>query len=913
MKYIQAINNEWIDIIFLDNINLIGFRKFNDDVGKFYFENDYFTIIWDKWGKESFKNVNNNMSLYANISNEYIEIFIEKKEWKDICKLYIYQNKIIRKYNNNDVGTFSFDKNDLIINWSAHGEEKFYQSYNNNKKYNGKYYVSYNTKNNYDMNDNRNDNKNYNRNDVNNRIKMIAIVFPQFHEVEENNKFWGQGFTEWTLLKNIPRIVNGQIIKQPHDDIGYFNLNDYEHRKYMRVLAQQFNIYGFCYYHYWFKNKKVMYEPLELMLKDGEPNVPYFFCWANEQWTKRWDGGNNEILISQDYSDIEGNIEHFYYLLDFFKTENYIKQNNKPIFIFYRIEEENIDEINNIIILWNKLAIENGFDGIHFMKFLGPFNNNIFLENIDGYAEFEPGYATQTYFNEIMSEDTNKIFENNEYNEKAYLNKNSDIVENGYEHYINSSEKERNFRTSKFFVYDGEILYDKILDLKRVYKEQHRGISLNWNNTPRRNYTSTDYSKYPHYYKNINPKLFGATLKKIFDKINNDKNDNYNDKYDQRETNNFLFISAWNEWNEQAILEPNKEDGYSYLLEVRKVYSEFYDSPIQKTILNIAHLGGGTEKYMNDLKQIFINYKFIDFIKYENDINYDEVYKNIDTVHINSILYNDLKNNYLHFFQTYFKNVTKIITIHDYQWLYPDKPNIIKENIFLFEHVNLNNFIELLKLCDTIIFPSNNIYKNYSNFIDLNIYVNKIVILNHFDKIIDHNFLVVPKIDQNINIAFIGYYSDYKGSKLFNNLAVRIAEYKNYPIKYHIFGYIQEDIYINNVNKNIIIHNQYKDHEIINILHQNNIHGITHLSLFEETYCYALTNSINSGIPIFYMNRGSIGERLIEKNKYIPCELDNINIRFHYFLEFLIGNQNNFIFNNINSDLQPNRWYLENY
>ena len=61
------------------------------------------------------------------------------------------------------------------------------------------------------------------------------------------------------------------------------------------------------------------------------------------------------------------------------------------------------------------------------------------------------------------------------------------------------------------------------------------------------------------------------------------------------------------------------------------------------------------------------------------------------------------------------------------------------------------------------------------------------------------------------------------------------------------------------------------------------------------------------------MNRGSIGERLIEKNKYIPCELDNINIRFHYFLEFLIGNQNNFIFNNINSDLQPNRWYLENY
>jgi hypothetical protein len=890
MEYIQVINKEWIDLIFLDNINLVGHRKFNDDFGKFYFENDYFTIIWEKWGKESFKNINNE-NLYANTTTEYIEIFIEKNEWKDICKLYIYQKKIIRKYNNNDVGTFSFDKNDLIINWSNDSYEKFYQTNKNSEKYNGKYYVSYNIKNAA----------------LDNRIKMIAIVFPQFHEVEENNKFWGKGFTEWTLLKNIPKVVNGQIIKQPHDDIGYFNLNDYEHRKYMRILAQRFNIYGFCYYHYWFKNKKVMYEPLELMLKDGEPNKPYFFCWANEQWTKRWDGGNNEILISQDYTDVNGNIEHFYYLLDFFKTENYIKQNNKPIFIFYRLEEENIYEINNIIILWNKLAIENGFDGIHFMKFLGPFNNDIFLENIQGYAEFEPGYATQTYFNEIMSEDTNKIFEI--YNDEAYLNKNSDILENGYEHYINSSEQERNFRTSKFFVYDGEILYDKILDLQRLYKEQHRGISLNWNNTPRRNYTGTDYGKYPHYYKNIDPKLFGKTLKKLFEKINNDKNNN---TYGY-ETNNFLFISAWNEWNEQAILEPNKEDGYSYLLEVRKVYSEFYDIPIEKNILNISHLGGGTEKYMNDLKKIFINYNFINFDKYDVHINYDELYKNIDMIHINSILFNNLKNNYLYFFQTYFKNSAKIITIHDYQWLYPDKPNIIKENIFLFEHVNLNNFIELLKLCNTIIFPSKNIYNNYSNFIDLNVYNNKIIVLDHFDKIIDHNFLVIPKIDNNINIAFIGYYSDYKGSKLFNNLAIRIAEYKNYPIKYHIFGYIQKDIYINNVNQNIIIYDKYEDDDIINILHQNNIHGITHLSLFEETYCYALTNSINSGIPIFYMNRGSIGERLIEKNKYIPCELDNIYNRFYYFLEFIIGNHNNFIFNNLNSDLQPNRWYLENY
>lgn len=87
----------------------------------------------------------------------------------------------------------------------------------------------------------------------------------------------------------------------------------------MRILADNFNIYGFCYYHYWFKNKKVMYEPTELMLIDNEPNKPFFFCWANEQWTKRWDGGNNEILIEQDYGDNDSNILHFFIYCNFLK------------------------------------------------------------------------------------------------------------------------------------------------------------------------------------------------------------------------------------------------------------------------------------------------------------------------------------------------------------------------------------------------------------------------------------------------------------------------------------------------------------------------------------------------------------------------------------------------------------------
>ena len=889
MNTIQVITNDWIDTLLWDKNTNIIIRKTNNDKGiiKDILDNKLY-IIWDIWGIEEFTKINN---IYYNLKSEIFEIFLESDYWNDICIFNVNNQIIYRKNNINEIGKFIFNNNDLNIVWNNYSNEVFYQlNY-------GKIYT----------------NKTFGKlikNSIHKHIKIIAIVFPQFHEIPENNKFWGTGFTEWTLLRNIPRVVNGEIIRQPHNDIGYFNLNDYSHRKYMRQLADKFNIFGFCYYHYWFKNKKVMYEPTELMLKDGEPNKPFLFCWANEQWTKRWDGGNNEILIEQDYSDIDGNISHFNYLLDFFKNKNYIKKCGKPIFIFYRIEEKYINDINNIIKIWNNLALENNLPGIHFMKFLGPFNNSIFLENINGYVEFQPGYASQT-FSDIISEDNNKIFNEDLYDEDLYLKKNIDVKEliekkyinNGFEHYQKIGEKERKFRTSKFNVFDGSILYEKILQLPRVHNEIHRGISLNWNNTPRRNYTSTEYDKYPHYYKNIDHKLFKSTFTKLLKKIDNDPN----------KDDDFLFISAWNEWNEQAILEPNNYDGYSYLKSLSDAYLEFYNYPIKKNILNICHKGGGTHKYMNDLKNYYNDYNFIDFGIFNADEDYDKLYNNIDTIHINSILFNNLKNNYIYLFTNYFKNVPKIITIHDFQWIFPDNPNIIKEILFLNEPINLNNFDKLLSLCDKIIFPSHNIYNNYLKFIDFNKYKDKINVINHFDKIMNHDFFVIPSITQFINIAFIGYYTDYKGSRLFNELALRICLYKDYSIKYHIFGNINKNIVINNINNNIIIHNEYNDNEIINKLYNNNIHGLVHLSLFEESYCYALTNSINSGLPIFYMNRGSICERLVEQNKYIGCELNDIYERFNYFIEFIISNGNNKNIYTLNDDIQPNRWYIENY
>ena len=891
MDSVQLITDEWIDIIYISGENSVR-RKNNGDTGKIKkYISHTIEIIWDAWGKEEFKKPNDSDNAYYNCKNQTFEIILENNEWNDIGVFNVIDRIIFRKNYPSEKGIFKFNNNELTIKWDNWGIETFYQL-----QY-GKIYS--NTK-----------FGNLNKDSTKKEIKTLAIVFPQFHEIPENNKFWGKGFTEWTLLKNMPRIVNGEIIKRPHEDIGYFNLNDFKHREYMRILADRYNIYGFCYYHYWFTNKKVMYEPLEHMLNDGEPNKPFLLCWANEQWTKRWDGGNEDVLISQDYTDDTGNINHFYYLLQFFKHKNYIKKFNKPIFIFYRIEEEDVEKIRHIIHLWNNLAKKEGLNGIHFMRFLGPFNNNIVIPELEGFVEFEPGYCTQKNYVDVSTDDHNKIF--TKYDEEIYLKKNSDvqdlinrnIIKSGKVHYDSISERERFRRTSKFFVYDGPVLYDKILKLERLYEEQHRGLSVQWNNTPRRNFTSNEYKKYPHYYKNINPTLFGQTFKKLLKKVSNDPN----------KDSDFLFISAWNEWNEQAVLEPNNEDGYRYIHELNKNYLEFYNTIVKKRVLIFGHKGGGTQKYIDDIQKIFLDYEIIEF----NPNEKYEIYKKIDLIHINSVLFNNLKESYITFFNTYFINVAKYLTIHDYQWLYPDNPNILKKDFVNLTRqiVNIENFEIMVMICDKIIFPSQNIFNNYNKFINLSKYGNKIFVVSHMDKIINHNFLVVPQINNTINLAHVGNFVEYKGANIIKMLSNDIFKYKDIQIKYHIFGNSPSSSHTKSCD-NIIYHNSYNDNDVIDTLHKEQIHGILHLSEFEESYCYALTNSINSGIPIFYFNHGAIQERLtdahISSNKYFPTEKENINNNIYKFLDFIIKNQNSFNYFNCDDTVQPNRWYLTSY
>ena len=166
-------------------------------------------------------------------------------------------------------------------------------------------------------------------------IRPIAFYLPQFYPTDQNNEWWGKGFTEWTNVTKAAPQYKGHY--QPHlpTDLGFYDLRLEEARIAQANLAKQYGIYGFCYYHYWFNGKLLLQRPVEEILKTGKPGFPFMLCWANENWTRVWDGGSKEVLIEQHYSP-EDDKAHLEYLLPYFKDPRYIRINGKLVFAVYR-------------------------------------------------------------------------------------------------------------------------------------------------------------------------------------------------------------------------------------------------------------------------------------------------------------------------------------------------------------------------------------------------------------------------------------------------------------------------------------------------------------------------------------------------------------------------------------------------
>jgi len=165
-----------------------------------------------------------------------------------------------------------------------------------------------------------------------NSVRPIAINLPQFHPIRQNNEWWGEGFTEWTNVTRAKPLFKGHY--QPHlpADLGFYDLRLSESREAQAQMAKHYGIHGFCYYHYWFNGQRLLERPLQEILYMGKPDFPFMLCWANENWTRRWDGMDDDILMCQNYSE-EDDIAHMTYLMRYFKDPRYITVDGKPVFI----------------------------------------------------------------------------------------------------------------------------------------------------------------------------------------------------------------------------------------------------------------------------------------------------------------------------------------------------------------------------------------------------------------------------------------------------------------------------------------------------------------------------------------------------------------------------------------------------
>lgn len=341
-------------------------------------------------------------------------------------------------------------------------------------------------------------------------MKQIAFYLPQFHTIPENDKWWGKGFTEWVNVKKSKPLFRGH--NQPEVPLqGYYDLSNVNEMVKQAKMAKEYGLYGFCYYHYWFEGKLLLEKPLEQMLVTPGVDIPFCLCWANETWSRTWDGSEKKILIAQNYDEDDEMLrKHFDYFLKFFKDQRYIKEGNKPILIIYK--PHLIKNIDHIIDYWNKLASENGFDGIYFgYQHHSAFSFPDKTKGFDFGIEFEPWYTIdqedmlkQTFFQKVYR----KVLK-------------------------------------KPLILNYDEVWKKIL-ARYSSEKTMPGAFVSWDNTPRM--------------ANRGIVVLGATpekFKRYYKKQMKRAKTIYHTDY--------IFINAWNEWAEGAHLEPDEKNGYGYL------------------------------------------------------------------------------------------------------------------------------------------------------------------------------------------------------------------------------------------------------------------------------------------------------------------------------------------------------------
>ncbi len=348
--------------------------------------------------------------------------------------------------------------------------------------------------------------------DMMNRVRLFAFYLPQFHPISENDRWWGRGFTEWSNVTRALPMHEGHWQPRLPADLGFYDLRYSETLTEQASLARRYGIEAFCFYYYWFGGKRLLETPLEMMLASGKPDFPFLLCWANENWTRRWDGRESEILISQSHSD-EDDAAVIRDLMRYFRDPRYARVNGRPILLVYRVGL--FPDFARTAATWRKLCRDEGIGEIY-LAMVASFDKAGDQQppesfGCDAVVQFPPhGARVPTTQPAGLRPD---------------------------------------FSGS---VYDYEESALSCLRQSRPPAPFFPGVMPSWDNTARRMTEATIF-------KDASPGAFQAWLEEAM------RQTCEHNAGEER----IVFINAWNEWAEGAHLEPDRRFGHANLEAVR--------------------------------------------------------------------------------------------------------------------------------------------------------------------------------------------------------------------------------------------------------------------------------------------------------------------------------------------------------
>jgi 2-polyprenyl-3-methyl-5-hydroxy-6-metoxy-1,4-benzoquinol methylase len=342
-------------------------------------------------------------------------------------------------------------------------------------------------------------------------IKPVAFYLPQFHAIPENDKWWGKGFTEWTNVKKASPLYGGHYQpRRPHEDIGYYDLADWRVMKKQSELARRHGIHGFCFYHYWFDGKRLLETPVDQFLEHPEIDINFCLCWANENWTRKWNGYDSDVLIGQKHG-AQDDIDFIKDISIYFKDPRYIRINGKPMVLIYR--RDLFPNIRKTTSRWREWCMTNGIGELYLVASQAFGNSGDPRKyGFDAAYEFPPNH--------------DEVIKTNITNSLAVEFRGKCTVYS-YNRYVDSLIKSDTWPAFRNY-------------------EFYRCAMLAWDNTPRKGKNDS------HIFYNFSFRKYKEWLKECFELSLEQLPD------DRR----FVFINAWNEWAEGVYLEPDEKYGY---------------------------------------------------------------------------------------------------------------------------------------------------------------------------------------------------------------------------------------------------------------------------------------------------------------------------------------------------------------